>query len=140
MPPMRKFTLQLLLLVFIAAQVSLAGEKIFSSAIEFKEKLPFTEALAVYVCGTIMEQHPGTEDGRTINSSVIRIPGYYGYHSFLLVLDNFIAYNTSLTKMRTWRMEEKNFYVIDITGSNIAVRIVYDTHASIIMLSLPKGY
>jgi hypothetical protein len=129
-----------LLLLFSFLPLSWAGDNIFTASIEFKEKLPFTESLARFVSGTILEQGEGTEDGKFVNSSVIRIPGYYGYHSFLLVLDNFIAYNTSLTKLRTWRMEEKNYYVIDISGKNIAVRIVYDTHASIIMLSLPTGY
>lgn len=126
--------------MFLFFPLSLAGDNIFTANIEYKEKLLFTESLAMFVSGTILEQGEGRVDGNIINSSVIRIPGYYGYHSFLLVLDNFIAYNTTLTALRTWRMEEKNFYVIDISGKNMAVRIVYDTHASIIMLSLPTGY
>jgi hypothetical protein len=130
-----------LLLLFLFFPLAWAGENTFTASIGYNEKkLLFTESLAMVVSGTILEQGEGIVDGNVINSSVIRIPGYYGYHSFLLVLDNFIAYNTSLTKLRTWRMEEKNFYVIDITGQNIAVRIVYDTHASLIMLSLPTGY
>jgi hypothetical protein len=135
---MRVLIVIILLLLFFP--FSRAGDNIFTANIEFKDRLPFTESLAIFVSGTILEQGEGTEDGIIINSSVIRIPGYYGYHSFLLVLDNFIAYNTSLTAMRTWRMEEKNFYVIDISGKNITVRIVYDTHASIIKLSTPTGY
>ncbi|MGF1586494.1 MAG: hypothetical protein ACFCUM_14305 [Bacteroidales bacterium] len=136
---MRLFIVKLLL-IFLFSPLSWAGDNIFTANIEYKEKLLFTESLAMFVSGTILEQGEGTVDGKIINSSVIRIPGYYGYHSFLLVLDNFIAYNTSLTAMRTWRMDEKNFYVIDISGKNMAVRIVYDTHASVIMLSLPAGY
>lgn len=136
---MRIFIVKLLLM-FLFFPLSLAGDNIFTANIEYKEKLLFTESLAMFVSGTILEQGEGRVDGNIINSSVIRIPGYYGYHSFLLVLDNFIAYNTTLTALRTWRMEEKNFYVIDISGKNMAVRIVYDTHASIIMLSLPTGY
>jgi hypothetical protein len=136
---MRIFIVKLLL-IFLFFPLSLAGDNIFTPNIEYKEKLLFTESLAMFVSGTILEQGEGRVDGNIINSSVIRIPGYYGYHSFLLVLDNFIAYNTALTAMRTWRMEEKNLYVIDISGKNMAVRIVYDTHASIIMLSLPTGY
>ncbi|MFO7923129.1 MAG: hypothetical protein R6U58_05505 [Bacteroidales bacterium] len=100
----------------------------------------FSESLAEYVGGVVVEQETGFLDGEEIFTSVIWIPTYYGYHSFMGVLDNYILNHTTITSLRTWRLEDRNFYVIHLSQKNLSVRIIYDSRDSLLMLSLPPGY
>jgi hypothetical protein len=98
----------------------------------------FAESLANHLDGKLIEEDR-TGNGNTW-SSVIWIPTYYGYHSFLGVLDTFIAAHTALTSLRTWRLADRNFYVIQLWQNNISVRIIYDSRNSLLMLTTPAGY
>ena len=100
----------------------------------------FAESLAEHVQGRVLEHdRESVDDGRTW-SSVIWIPTYYGYHTFLGVLDNYVASHTALTSLRTWRLADRNFYVILLSQKNVSVRIVYDSRNSLLMLTAPAGY
>lgn len=104
-------------------------------------KLSFTESLARHVSGIVRkDQGPALEDGEMIDSSVIWIPTYYGYHSFIGVLDNYLLHHTSITSMRTWRMEERKYWAIHLSGKDVSIKIVYDSLDSLLLLSLTPGY
>ncbi len=100
----------------------------------------FTESLAEYVQGSIIEPEQGSADDDQVWSSLVWIPTYYGYHTFLGVLDNFIAGHTSLTSLRTWRLEDRNFYVILLSRKNISIKIIYDSRNSLLMLTGPVEF
>lgn len=100
----------------------------------------FAESLADHVQGKVLEQDRESHDAGMTWSSVIWIPTYYGYHSFLGVLENYIAAHTAFTTLRTWRMADRNFYVIQLGQRNISVRIIYDSRNSLLMLTGPAGY
>jgi hypothetical protein len=103
-------------------------------------KQPFTQSLAKHVSGTVIEERFEIRNGQTFNASVIKIPGYYGYHSILGVLDTYVLYQTDLTSLKTWRMADRNFHVINLDGKNISVSIIYDSRESLLLLYLPPGY
>jgi hypothetical protein len=134
------------LLVFMSAFLlaSLHFSNIYGIEISFKHDTctmstpSFAESLADHLDGKLLE-NDRTGDGKTW-SSVIWIPTYYGYHSFLGVLDAFIAAHTALTSLRTWRLADRNFYVIQLWQNNLSVRIIYDSRNSILMLTTPAGY
>ena len=121
-------------------QVSHAENKVLTPINACKEKSTFSESLAEFVSGIILEQGQIIEDGELINLSVIWIPTYYGYHTFLGVLDSYIINHTSITRMTTWRLAEKNSYVIHLTETNLSVKIIYDTINSQLSLTFPLGY
>ena len=73
-------------------------------------------------------------------TTVMWIPTYYGYHSFMGVLDSYIVKHTSLTLMRTGRMAERRLYVIHLSQENISVTIMYDSLDSLLYLTTPEGY
>ncbi len=100
----------------------------------------FAESLAEHVQGKVLEHDRESVDNGRTWSSVIWIPTYYGYHTFLGVLDSFIAGHTALTSLRTWRLADRNFYVILLSQQNISVRIVYDSRNSLLMLTAPAGF
>jgi hypothetical protein len=127
-----------LFVLIISLQYSYAGYCNPASDDRGGEKLTFAESLADFVSGKIIEHDPGS--GIKIYSSVIRIPTYYGYHSFLGVLDNYIAKHTSITSLRTWRLEDRNFYVIHLSQEKISVTIIYDMQNSLLLLTTPAGY
>jgi hypothetical protein len=103
-------------------------------------KQTFTESLAEYLKGQVIEQDPGLLNGIEIFSSVIRIPTYYGYHTFLGVLDSFVVMHTTLTSLKTWRMSDRNFYVIHLSRDDISIRIIYDSRNSLLLMTVPAGY
>jgi hypothetical protein len=115
------------LLLFLSVQVS-------------SGKQPFTQSLANHLSGTVIEEKFEIRHGQAVNASIIRVPGYYGYHSILGVIDTYILYQTNLTSLKTWRMANRNFYVIHLNGDNITLSIVYDAQQSLLLLSLPPGY
>lgn len=100
----------------------------------------FPKSLATYLNGTLKEENQYIEEGRRVNSSVILIPTYYGYHSFLGVLDSYILNHTDITSLRTWRLAENNIYVILLTDNHTSVRILYDPVNSLLLLTAPVGY
>jgi hypothetical protein len=100
----------------------------------------FAESLAEHVQGRVLEHDRESVDNGRTWSSVIWIPTYYGYHTFLGVLDSFIAGHTALTSLRTWRLADRNFYVILLSQKNVSVRIVYDSRNSLLMLTAPAGF
>jgi len=103
-------------------------------------KSPFSESLAEFVSGIALEQGVDMQDGEEISSSVIWIPTYYGYHTFLGVLDSYIHEHTSITTLKTRRLANRNFYVIYLIEKDISIRIIYDSANSIIRLTMPPGY
>lgn len=103
-------------------------------------KSPFSESLAEFVSGIVLEQGVDMQDGEEISSSVIWIPTYYGYHTFLGVLDSYIHEHTSITTLKTRRLANRNFYVIYLIEKDISIRIIYDSANSIIRLTMPPGY
>ena len=103
-------------------------------------KSPFSESLAEFVSGIVLEQGVDMQDGEEVSSSVIWIPTYYGYHTFLGVLDSYIHDHTSITALKTRRLPDRNFYVIDLTEKEISIRIIYDSANSLLLLSMPPGY
>ncbi len=103
-------------------------------------KLSFSESLADYVNGIVIEQESEIPDGGELSSSVIWIPTYYGYHTILGVLDTYVHSNTTFTSLRTKRMADRNFYVIDLSEDEILIRIVYDSANSLLRLTMPSGY
>jgi len=103
-------------------------------------KSPFSESLAEFVSGIALEQGVDMQDGEEISSSVIWIPTYYGYHTFLGVLDSYIHEHTSITTLKTRRLANRNFYVIYLIEKDISIRIIYGSANSIIRLTMPPGY
>ncbi len=104
------------------------------------DKATFAESLADFVSGKVLEQDPAFQNGRPVCTSVVWIPTYYGYHSFLGVLDSFIAKHTTITSLRTWRLADRNLYVIHLSQENISVSIIYDLRDSLLLLTTPPGY
>lgn len=103
--------------------------------------LSFTESLARHVSGIVRkDQGPVLEEGEMVDSSVIWIPTYYGYHTFIGVLDNYLMHHTSITSMRTWRMEERKYWAIHLSGKDVSIKIIYDSLDSLLLLSLTPGY
>lgn len=100
----------------------------------------FCESLAQFVSGNILKMENSFEDGKAVITTVMWIPTYYGYHSFMGVLDSYIVKHTSLTLMRTWRMAERRLYVIHLSQENISVTIMYDSLDSLLYLTTPEGY
>jgi hypothetical protein len=135
---MKKQYLSLILVLFFSLQHSFAGSRHLAYDDRGCGKLTFAESLADFVSGKIIEHDPGS--GIKVYSSVIRIPTYYGYHSFLGVLDNYIAKYTSLTSLRTWRLADRNFYVIHLSQEKVSVTIIYDMQNSLLLLTTPAGY
>ena len=108
--------------------------------ISIDPKTSFSESLAEYVNGVVLEQESAIHNTGEFSSSVIWIPTYYGYHTFLGVLDTFVHTNTTFTSLRTRRMENRNFYVIDLSEGDILIRIIYDSANSLLRLTMPPGY
>ncbi len=105
-----------------------------------KKKISFSESLAWYVNGEIIEKRSDCSDGGKTDYSEILIPRYYGYHSFLGVLDSFVARHTSITHLQTWQLADRNFHVIHLRGENVYVKIIYDLRDSMLLLTTPAGY
>ncbi|MFP4365766.1 MAG: hypothetical protein ACLFQA_01605 [Bacteroidales bacterium] len=126
--------------IFLSAQVTygVPGELLLFDPGD--DKLSFTESLAEHVSGIILEKDPLTGDEEDLNSSVMWIPTYYGYHSFLGVLETFIQKYTNFTRLRTWRLADRNFYVIHLSQDDISIKIIYDSRESLLLLSLPLGW
>ncbi len=108
--------------------------------ISIDHKSSFSESLADYVNGIVLEQESDIHNTGEFSSSVIWIPTYYGYHTFLGVLDTYVHSNTTFTSLRTRRLDNKNFYVIDLSEGEILIRIIYDSVNSILRLTMPPGY
>ncbi len=125
---------------FVSAQFSHAENIILPSIDDHKEDSGFSRSLAKYVSGIVLEQGSEVRDGELIDTSVIWIPTYYGYHNFLGVLDNYIIHHTSITTLRTWRMADRNYYVINLGKKDFLINIIYDSRNSLLMLSHPPGY
>ena len=124
----------------LSVQLSLAVNSEFPAEITVREKSPFSESLAEFVSGIVLEQGVDMQDGEEVSSSVIWIPTYYGFHTFLGVLDSYIHDHTSITTLKTRRLADRNFYVIYLIEKEISIRIIYDSANSLLLLSMPPGY
>jgi hypothetical protein len=101
----------------------------------------FSESLAEYVSGVVLDQEDNIENGKAVISSVVWIPTYYGYHSFIGVLDTYIQNQTSISGLRTRRLAaDRNHYVIMLSDKDVSVKIIYDTVNSLLFMSAPPGY
>ncbi len=137
---MKKLFVSLLFAGIISFQGSSAGMYIAQCDVDQFISPFHVESLAEYVSGTVIEKGQSIENGEVINSSVVWIPTYYGYHTFLSVLDSYILNHTSITMLTTWRLDDRNFYIIYLSEKDILIKIIYDSENSLLFLSLPVGY
>lgn len=106
-----------------------------------EEKIDFPASLAQYVSGVVLEQEDNIEGGKKVISSVVWIPTYYGYHTFMGVLDSYIQNQTTISRLRTRRVAaDRNHYIIMLSDKDVSVTIIYDTVNSLLIMSAPPGY
>ncbi len=106
-----------------------------------EEKSDFPASLAQYVSGVVLEQEDNLEGGKKVISSVVWIPTYYGYHTFMGVLDSYIQNQTTISRLRTRRVAaDRNHYIIMLSDKDVSVTIIYDTVNSLLIMSAPPGY
>jgi hypothetical protein len=135
-----KHLLTISAVLIISLQTSFGGRRTLCSDERVSDKATFAESLAEFVSGKVLEQDPDFQNGRPVCTSVVWIPTYYGYHSFLGVLDSFIIKHTAITSLRTWRLADRNLYVIHLSQENISVSIIYDLRDSLLLMTTPPGY
>lgn len=106
-----------------------------------EEKIDFPASLAQYVSGVVLEQEENIEGGKKVISSVVWIPTYYGYHTFMGVLDSYIQNQTTISRLRTRRVAaDRNHYIIMLSDKDVSITIIYDTVNSLLIMSAPPGY
>ena len=128
-----------LIQLFLFVQITLPA-KGFEFSDSDRTDTGFTGSLASHLSGVVLKYEPSASGSDGPDSSVIRIPTYFGYHSFMGVLDNYILNHTTITVLKTRRMNDRNFYMISLLDKSRSIEIIYDSVNSLLMLTLPHGY
>ena len=136
---MRKPVFVFLIQFFLCVQIPVSAEGPAQTSF-YHAETGFTGSLASHLSGVVLKYEPSAPGSDGPDSSVIRIPTYYGYHSFMGVLDNYILNHTTITVLKTRRMDDRNFYMISLLDKSRSIEIIYDSVNSILMLTLPHGY